>query len=54
MSGGELESTQAKNHSLWDAGAVVPTSFEALERIKDFRSWYITADVFCKFFLGMC
>ena len=32
-SGGELESTQAKNHSLWDAGAVVPTSFEALESV---------------------
>ncbi|KAF7032909.1 hypothetical protein CFC21_044040 [Triticum aestivum] len=39
VSGGELESTQAKNQALRDAGAVVPTSFEALERIKDFRSW---------------
>jgi ATP citrate (pro-S)-lyase len=30
-SGGELESAQAKNQALQDAGAVVPTSFEALE-----------------------
>ncbi|XP_048538001.1 ATP-citrate synthase beta chain protein 1-like isoform X1 [Triticum urartu] len=39
MSGGELESAQAKNQALRDVGAVVPTSFEALKRIKDFRSW---------------
>lgn len=30
-SGGELESAQAKNQALRDAGAVVPTSYEALE-----------------------
>ncbi|KAG8052027.1 hypothetical protein GUJ93_ZPchr0001g29542 [Zizania palustris] len=30
-SGGELESAQAKNEALRDAGAVVPTSYEALE-----------------------
>ncbi|KAJ0035511.1 hypothetical protein Pint_24344 [Pistacia integerrima] len=30
-SGGELESAQAKNQALKDAGAVVPTSYEALE-----------------------
>jgi len=30
-SGGELESAQAKNQALKDAGAVVPTSFEAFE-----------------------
>ena len=35
MSGGELESTQAKNQALRDAGAVVPTSLETLERIKE-------------------
>ncbi|GJN32074.1 hypothetical protein PR202_gb20548 [Eleusine coracana subsp. coracana] len=35
-SGGELESAQAKNQALRDAGAVVPTSYEALEgAIKD-------------------
>jgi hypothetical protein len=28
-----LESAQAKNQALRDAGAVVPTSFEALERV---------------------
>ncbi|VAI78777.1 unnamed protein product [Triticum turgidum subsp. durum] len=32
-SGGELESAQAKNQALRDAGAVVPTSFEALESV---------------------
>ncbi|KAF3597290.1 hypothetical protein DY000_02025797 [Brassica cretica] len=30
-SGGEMESAQAKNQALMDAGAIVPTSFEALE-----------------------
>jgi len=30
-SGGELESAQAKNQALREAGAVVPTSYEALE-----------------------
>ncbi|KAI0528908.1 hypothetical protein KFK09_001452 [Dendrobium nobile] len=30
-SGGELESAQAKNQALLEAGAVVPTSYEALE-----------------------
>lgn len=30
-SGGELESAQAKNQALIDAGAVVPTSYEGLE-----------------------
>lgn len=30
-SGGEMESAQAKNQALKDAGATVPTSFEALE-----------------------
>ncbi|AAG50997.1 putative ATP citrate synthase [Arabidopsis thaliana] len=30
-SGGEMESAQAKNQALQDAGATVPTSFEALE-----------------------
>ncbi|CAL5328010.1 unnamed protein product [Camellia sinensis] len=30
-SGGEMESAQAKNQALHDAGAVVPTSFEAFE-----------------------
>ncbi|KAG9143949.1 hypothetical protein Leryth_022968 [Lithospermum erythrorhizon] len=30
-SGGEMESAQAKNQALRDAGAVVPTSFEAFE-----------------------
>ena len=30
-SGGELESAQAKNQALKDAGAVVPTSYEAFE-----------------------
>lgn len=30
-SGGELESAQAKNKALADAGAIVPTSFEGLE-----------------------
>ena len=30
-SGGELESAQAKNQALREVGAVVPTSFEALE-----------------------
>lgn len=30
-SGGELESAQAKNQALKEAGAVVPTSYEALE-----------------------
>ena len=30
-SGGELESAQAKNQALRDAGAVVPTSYEAFE-----------------------
>lgn len=35
-SGGELESAQAKNQALRDAGAVVPTSYEAFEAsIKD-------------------
>ncbi|KAF7110395.1 hypothetical protein CFC21_110505 [Triticum aestivum] len=32
-SGGELESAQSKNQALRDAGAVVPTSFEALESV---------------------
>ncbi|CAL5374846.1 unnamed protein product [Camellia sinensis] len=32
-SGGEMESTQAKNQALHDAGAVVPTSFEAFETV---------------------
>jgi len=32
-SGGELESAQVKNQALRDAGAVVPTSFEALESV---------------------
>lgn len=31
MNGGEMESAQAKNQALKDAGAVVPTSYEALE-----------------------
>ena len=31
--GGEVESAQAKNQALRDAGAVVPTSFEALESV---------------------
>ena len=30
-SGGELESAQAKNQALREAGAVAPTSYEALE-----------------------
>lgn len=30
-SGGEMESAQAKNQALMDAGAVVPTSYEAFE-----------------------
>lgn len=30
-SGGEMESAQAKNQALKDAGAVVPTSYEAFE-----------------------
>lgn len=30
-SGGEMESAQAKNQALKDAGAAVPTSFEAFE-----------------------
>ena len=30
-SGGEMESAQAKNQALKEAGAVVPTSFEAFE-----------------------
>lgn len=30
-SGGEMESAQAKNQALRDAGAVVPTSYEAFE-----------------------
>ncbi|CAN7080170.1 unnamed protein product [Brassica oleracea var. botrytis] len=30
-SGGEMESAQAKNQALMDAGAIVPTSFDALE-----------------------
>nr|CAB3476999.1 unnamed protein product [Digitaria exilis] len=30
-SGGELESAQAKNQALKEAGAIVPTSYEALE-----------------------
>ncbi|WRX09324.1 Citrate synthase - like 2 [Theobroma cacao] len=30
-SGGEMESAQAKNHALKEAGAVVPTSYEAFE-----------------------
>ena len=30
-SGGELESAQAKNQALREAGAIVPTSYEALE-----------------------
>lgn len=35
-SGGEMESAQAKNQALRDAGAVVPTSYEAFEgAIKD-------------------
>ncbi|KAL6522895.1 ATP-citrate synthase beta chain protein 1 [Orobanche hederae] len=33
-SGGELESAQAKNQALRDAGAVVPTSFEAFEVVE--------------------
>uniref|UniRef100_A0A803Q4S2 ATP citrate synthase n=1 Tax=Cannabis sativa TaxID=3483 RepID=A0A803Q4S2_CANSA len=32
-SGGELESAQAKNQALREAGAVVPTSFEAFEAV---------------------
>ncbi|CAL5400196.1 unnamed protein product [Camellia sinensis] len=32
-SGGEMESAQAKNQALHDAGAVVPTSFEAFETV---------------------
>ncbi|XP_056168817.1 ATP-citrate synthase beta chain protein 2-like isoform X1 [Syzygium oleosum] len=31
MLGGEMESAQAKNQALREAGAVVPTSYEALE-----------------------
>nr|GEW72532.1 ATP-citrate synthase beta chain protein 2 [Tanacetum cinerariifolium] len=31
MSGGEMESAQAKNQALMDAGAIVPTSYEAFE-----------------------
>ncbi|PHT82190.1 ATP-citrate synthase beta chain protein 1 [Capsicum annuum] len=31
MNGGEMESVQAKNQALKDAGVVVPTSYEALE-----------------------
>ena len=30
-SGGEMESAQAKNQALQDAGAIVPTSYEAFE-----------------------
>lgn len=30
-SGGEMESAQAKNEALKEAGAVVPTSYEAFE-----------------------
>ena len=30
-----MESAQAKNQALRDAGAVVPTSLETLERIKE-------------------
>lgn len=30
-SGGEMESAQAKNQALREAGAVVPTSYEAFE-----------------------
>ena len=30
-SGGEMESAQAKNQALKDAGAVVPSSYEAFE-----------------------
>lgn len=30
-SGGEIESAQAKNQALREAGAVVPTSYEAFE-----------------------
>ena len=30
-SGGEMESAQAKNQALKDAGAAVPTSYEAFE-----------------------
>ena len=33
--GGEVDSAQAKNQAPWDAGAFVPTSLEALERIKE-------------------
>lgn len=32
-SGGEMESAQAKNEALREAGAVVPTSFEAFEGV---------------------
>ncbi|GMP40192.1 hypothetical protein CsSME_00010737 [Camellia sinensis var. sinensis] len=32
-SGGEMESAQAKNQALHDAGVVVPTSFEAFETV---------------------
>lgn len=30
-SGGEMESAQAKNQALMDAGAIVPTSYESFE-----------------------
>lgn len=32
-SGGELESAQAKNQALREAGAVVPSSYEAFETV---------------------
>ncbi|KAJ6891415.1 hypothetical protein NC651_024802 [Populus alba x Populus x berolinensis] len=42
-SGGELESPQAKTQALKDAGAVVPTSYEAFETAirKHLRNWLV-------------
>ena len=42
-SGGELESAQAKTQALKDAGAVVPTSYEAFETAirKHLRNWLV-------------
>nr|TKS14971.1 hypothetical protein D5086_0000036380 [Populus alba] len=42
-SGGEMESAQAKNQALKDAGAVVPNSYEAFETAirKHLRNWLV-------------
>lgn len=51
-SGGEMESAQAKNQALRDAGAVVPTSYETFEgAIKETFEKLVSLLIFSRDFL---